>query len=79
MLHVKDFKPLPHPTTDMVGPGRPNGVELGRGFIDYRPIFAASQAAGIEHIFAEQEAPYTRPQLESAKVSYAFLRSMSPR
>lgn len=78
MLHVKDFKPLARPTIDMVGPDRPNGVELGRGFIDYKPIFAASKAAGIEHAFAEQEAPYTRPQLESARVSYAFLCSMSP-
>jgi sugar phosphate isomerase/epimerase len=77
MLHVKDFKPVPRPTTDMVGPDRPDGVELGRGFIDYKPILAASQEAGVDHIFAEQEAPYTRPQLDSAKVSYAFLRSIS--
>ena len=76
MLHVKDFQRLSRPTIDMVGPDRPKGVELGRGFIDYKPIFAASKAAGIEHAFAEQEAPYTRPQMESAKVSYEFLRSM---
>ena len=73
MIHVKDFQPMAHPTSDLVGPDRPKGVELGRGFIDYKPIFAASKAAGIEHAFAEQEAPYTRPQLDSAKVSYAYL------
>jgi sugar phosphate isomerase/epimerase len=77
MIHVKDFQPMAHPTSDLVGPERPKGVELGRGFIDYKPIFAACKAAGIEHAFAEQEAPYTRPQLESAKVSYAYLQKVS--
>ncbi len=76
MLHVKHFLPMARPTTDMVGPDRPKGVELGREFIHYKPIFAAARTAGIEHVFAEQEAPYTRPQLESAEVSYAFLRAM---
>lgn len=73
MIHVKDFRPVKAPTTDMVGPGRPEGTELGRGFIDYAPIYAAARSAGIEHAFAEQEAPYLRPQLESAKISYEFL------
>ncbi len=73
MLHVKDFLPGPR-TIDLVGPGRPKGTELGKGFIDYGPIFAAAKGIGIEHAFAEQEAPYVRPQLESAKVSYDFLQ-----
>ncbi len=77
MIHIKDFKPMSKPSTDMVGPDRPAGVELGHGFIDYKPIYAAAKAAGIEHAFAEQEAPYTRPQLESAKVSYEYLHSVA--
>ena len=76
MLHVKDFRPI-KPTIDLIGPGRPTGVELGHGFIDYKPIFAAAKTAGIVHIFAEQEAPYVRGELESAKVSYDFLHSFS--
>ena len=76
MLHVKDFKPLSSPTIQLRGPGRPVGVELGRGFIDYKPIFAAARSAGIEHAFAEQEGPYLRPQLESAKISYDYLESL---
>jgi sugar phosphate isomerase/epimerase len=76
MLHVKDFRPI-KPTIDLVGPGRPTGVELGHGFIDYKAIFTAAKTAGIVHIFAEQEAPYQRGQLESAKVSYDFLHSFS--
>ena len=73
MMHVKDFKPS-KATIDMVGPDRPEGTELGTGFIKYDAIFAAARAAGLEHAFAEQEAPYVRPQLDSAKVSYEFLR-----
>jgi sugar phosphate isomerase/epimerase len=76
MLHVKDFQPI-KPTIDLLGPGRPTGAELGHGFIDYKPIFAAAKGAGIVHIFAEQEAPYVRGQLESAKVSYNYLHSFS--
>ena len=76
MLHVKDFRPI-KPTIDLIGPSRPTGVELGHGVIDYKSIFAAAMTAGIVHVFAEQEAPYQRGQLESAKVSYDFLRSFS--
>jgi sugar phosphate isomerase/epimerase len=75
MLHVKDFKTNTI-TTQLIGPGRPQGVELGHGFIDYKPIFTAAKKAGIQHAFAEQEAPYVRPQLESAKVSYEYLSSL---
>ena len=74
MLHIKDFKPLRQPTIDLVGPDRPEGTELGSGFIDNTAIFAAAPSAGIEYVFAEQEAPYTRPQLDSARVSYAYLK-----
>ncbi len=74
ILHVKDFRPTKS-TVDLRGPGRPTGVELGHGFIDYAAIFAGAKGAGIEHIFAEQEAPYARGQMESAKESFRFLES----
>jgi sugar phosphate isomerase/epimerase len=77
MLHIKDFRPVPKPTTALGGPDRPQGVDLGKGFIDYTPIFGAAKAAGIEHIFAEQEAPFTVSQMESAKLDYAFLQRFS--
>jgi sugar phosphate isomerase/epimerase len=75
MLHVKDFKPQKDPSTQLIGPGHPLGVELGHGFIDYKSVFEAARGAGIQHIFAEQEAPYSRSPLESARVSYDFLQS----
>lgn len=72
MLHIKDFKAMP------TQPGeRPEGCELGAGFIDYKPIFAAGKAIGIQHAFAEQEGPYTKPEIESAKIDYIYLHSFS--
>jgi sugar phosphate isomerase/epimerase len=77
MLHIKDFQPVSKPTTELTGAGRPQGSDLGKGFIDYKPIFAGAKSAGIEHIFAEQEAPFTVSQMESAKLDYAFLQKFS--
>ena len=77
MLHIKDFKPLAKPTTDLMGPDHPIGADLGKGFVDYKRIFAVGGAAGIEHIFAEQEAPFTVSQMESAKLNYQFLEKFS--
>jgi sugar phosphate isomerase/epimerase len=77
LLHIKDFKPVTKPTTDMVGADRPQGRDLGTGFVDYTPIFAAGKAAGIEHIFAEQEAPFAVSQMESAKVDIAYMQKFT--
>jgi len=77
MLHIKDFQPVAQPTIALIGPDRPKGADLGTGFVDYKPIFAAGKAAGIEHIFVEQEAPFPVSQLDSAKVDFAFLQKFS--
>jgi sugar phosphate isomerase/epimerase len=72
LLHVKDFLPLPA-DRDRWGPRA--GAELGRGTIDYAPIFAAANANGLEHFFAEQDGPYSRMSaLEAAAVAYEYLR-----
>jgi sugar phosphate isomerase/epimerase len=54
MLHVKDFV---KPATPLENPDAYTVTELGRGYIDYRPIFReAAKTANLKHIFAEQEA-----------------------
>ena len=77
MLHIKDFKPTGKPTIELMGAGRPQGTDLGTGFVDYKPIFSAAGAAGIEHIFVEQEAPFAVSQIESAKIDYSFLKKFN--
>lgn len=77
MLHIKDY--LANDTPAGNGGRAPMlGAELGRGTVDYGPIFAAAKKAGVQHAFAEQEGPFSRmDQLEAAGVAYQFLRSMS--
>ena len=77
MIHVKEFQAVTSPSTSTGGPDRPKGTNLGAGFIDYKPIFAAGKHAGIQHAFSEQEEPYPVSSLESAKVDYTFLHSSS--
>jgi sugar phosphate isomerase/epimerase len=73
MLHVKDFKLQASPTGD---PHDAKVTELGRGTIDYRPIFAqAAKTQHIEHAFVEQEA-FDIPWKESLKVDADYLRSL---
>ena len=74
MLHVKDFKPF----KPMNEPGatEPNPIELGKGVIDYKPIFAAAaKYAHIHHIFVEQEA-FTVPPFESLKIDADYMHSL---
>lgn len=75
MIHVKEFEAVSQPTTGNSGADRPKGTDLGTGFIDYKPIFIAGKAAGIQHAFSEQEEPYPVNSLESAKNDYKFLES----
>jgi sugar phosphate isomerase/epimerase len=77
MIHVKEFKALSKPIISLSGPDRPQGVDLGQGFIDYKAIFVAGKKAGIEHAFSEQEDPFPVSQIESAKTAYAFLKASS--
>lgn len=77
MIHVKDFVAGTKPTTDLGGESRPKGTELGKGHIDYKPIFAAAGPAGVEYYFSEQEPPITgMTQLEAAKVNYEYMHAL---
>jgi sugar phosphate isomerase/epimerase len=71
MLHVKDFV-ANHP--DAAGKN-PEPTELGRGVIDYGPIFKAANPANIKHIFVEQEG-YDIPQNESLQVDADYLKKL---
>jgi sugar phosphate isomerase/epimerase len=77
MIHVKEFQAMNGPSTSLSGAGRPQGTDLGQGFIDYKRIFAAGRKAGIEHAFSEQENPFPVSQMASAKVAYEFLHASS--
>ena len=78
-LHIKDFRKGFKPTTNLLekGPGAPVPTELGRGSVDYRPIFAAAKKAKIRAYYVEQEPPFTEmPALEAIKVDYDYLKNL---
>jgi sugar phosphate isomerase/epimerase len=70
MIHVKDF---------ILSPGHePQGVVLGKGVIDYKPIFVAAKAAGVEQYYVEQEPPFIgTTALEAAKLDYEYVRALN--
>ena len=77
LIHVKDFLPPSDKAADAGSAPAHPGAELGRGMIDYKPIFAAAEKAGLQHYFAEQEGPFVRmSQLQAAQQAYAYLHSI---
>lgn len=75
MLHIKDFLPFDH--VEKPAFGTIDGMELGRGVIDQAEIFTDAEGKSIEHVFVEQDAPFSRmPALEAAKVDFEYLRSL---
>ena len=76
MIHVKDF--LPAAAQARASSAEHPGAELGHGMIDYRPIFAAAEKAGLKHYFAEQEGPFSRmSELDAARQACEYLRTLS--
>ena len=77
MIHVKDFLGSHDTGKTAGGATEMLGAELGRGQIDYQPIFAAARNAGLLHYFVEQEGPFSRMnQLQAARVDYDYLHSL---
>jgi sugar phosphate isomerase/epimerase len=75
MLHVKDFH-LP-PNISFATHEEAKVTELGRGSIDYRPIFAqARRNQNITHAFVEQE-DFDMPWQESLKVDADYLKNLT--
>ena len=72
MLHVKDFKHSDKPVS-VVDPPPPS--ELGRGTVDYRPVFEAAKKANIKHYFVEQEG-YDKPPLEALKIDADYMKNL---
>ena len=50
-------------------------VELGRGNVDFKRIFAKAKQAGAQHFFVEQDRSTMSP-LESLKISIEFLKKL---
>jgi hypothetical protein len=49
---------------------------MGRGTIDYRPIFEAAKKTPIEHAFVEQE-EFDMPPMEALKIDADYMRAFT--
>jgi len=72
MLHVKEFKM----SGWTAGSVPPPSAEMGRGSIDYRPIFEAAKKARIEHAFVEQE-EFDMPPMDALKIDADYMRALT--
>lgn len=78
LLHIKDFHPTASPSVGLDESVRPKPAELGRGHIDYKPIFAAAEKTEVELYYVEQEPPFTTtPAMEAIKVDYDYLHALA--
>jgi sugar phosphate isomerase/epimerase len=78
LLHIKDFLPTASPSVGLDESERPKPTELGRGHIDYKPIFVAAKETEVERYYVEQEPPFTTtPAMEAIKIDYEYLHAMA--
>ncbi|HMD39832.1 MAG TPA: sugar phosphate isomerase/epimerase [Candidatus Acidoferrum sp.] len=78
LLHIKDFQPTDSPSVGLDESVRPKPAELGRGHIDYKPIFAAAKKTEVELYYVEQEPPFTAtPAMEAIKIDYDYLHALA--
>jgi len=75
LMHAKDF-PADTPVNTVIGVDPKHApTEVGRGHIDYKPIIAAAEKSGLQHIFVEQDPPIAgMTSLEAVAISYKTLR-----
>lgn len=73
MLHVKDFKHTDKPASILEPPP---AAELGRGTVDYKPVFEAAKKAQIKHYFVEQEG-YDIPPLDALKIDADYMKRLT--
>jgi sugar phosphate isomerase/epimerase len=66
LVHIKDMDATP----------RRFFADVGKGTIDFRPIFRKAKQAGIRHFFYEQDETPGNP-FDSARASYQYLKSLT--
>ena len=70
-LHVKDVG-------KRGGDGKdPPSVALGEGTVDWKKVLTTAKANGTKAYFYEQEEPFTRPILDSVKMSGEYLKKLA--
>jgi sugar phosphate isomerase/epimerase len=71
-MHVKDVKA----TTKANFAFKQDPTEIGSGIIDWKGLLPAAYAHGVREFYVEQEAPFERPRIEAAKISFDYLNAL---
>ncbi len=74
LLHIKDMEAGHAPTTDLAA-GSDAFTEVGRGSIDWKAVFRAAEASGVQRAFVEQD-QCEGPPLQSARMSFEYLKTL---
>jgi sugar phosphate isomerase/epimerase len=69
-LHVKDVGKRLSADKD------PTSVALGEGVVDWKAVIGTARKNGTQAFFYEQEEPFTRPILDSVKISGEYLTKL---
>jgi len=72
LLHVKDVRKDAVTTAEEL---KSQTIEIGRGKIDWKRIFAACDPKYLKHYFVEQE-NFTGPTLDAVRASYEYLSTL---
>ncbi len=70
-LHVKDVAKRGADGKD------PPSVALGEGTVNWKKVLGTAHSHGVKHYFYEQEEPFTRPILDSVKISGDYLSKLA--
>jgi sugar phosphate isomerase/epimerase len=79
MVHVKDYVNDPNSTSSYAGATgsvqfKGRLADVGKGIVDWKRIFAASEKGGIKHYFVENDDAKT--PFEDIKISYDYLSGL---
>jgi sugar phosphate isomerase/epimerase len=70
---MKDIKPGTATNYDL----KMDPTEVGSGKLPWKTLLPTAYAAGVRGFYVEQEAPFARPRIEAAKISYDYLASLA--
>jgi sugar phosphate isomerase/epimerase len=70
LLHIKDFKAAEAGQE----PGQRVSTELGKGVVDFKPVFAAAKKIGIRYAIVEQE-EFDMPAADALKIDLQFMQA----
>jgi sugar phosphate isomerase/epimerase len=68
-MHVKDLKASTKPNFAF----RMDPADIGAGTMNWQALLPAAYAAGVRGFFVEQEAPFDKPRIDSARADFGYL------